>query len=49
MKNQGKYKLKKSLVEKQLNLLVLGNILLILTLDGLMCGLNYWWLIDNAA
>lgn len=48
MKNQGRYKVKKSQIEKQLNLLIVCNIVLLLTLDGLMCGLAYHWTMDHA-
>lgn len=47
MLNQGKYKYKKSEVEKRLNLLVLCNIVLLLSLDGLMCGLNYRFIVHH--
>lgn len=40
MMNNGKYKFKKSGVEKKLNLLVLCNIILLLSFDALMVGLN---------
>jgi magnesium-transporting ATPase (P-type) len=47
MLNQGKYKLKKSVMEKQLNILVLANIVLLMSLDGLMCGLNREFILHN--
>ena len=43
MMNQGKYKLKKSGIEKQINILIAFNILLLLVLDGIMTGINYRW------
>ena len=48
MMNQGKYKNKKSKIEKQLNIVIFGNIILLFCLDGLMSGLNYKWINDNA-
>ena len=47
MLNQGQYKLKRSQVEKKLNILVLINILVLMTLDGIMCGLCYRWIVKH--
>lgn len=48
MLNQGRYKIKKSQVEKKLHLLTFVNILILLLLDLLMCGLNYHFMVENS-
>lgn len=47
MLNQGKYKLKKSKIEKQLNILIMANIVLLIVLDAISCALYYHWTIKH--
>lgn len=48
MMNAGKYKLKKSVIEKQLNILIFLNIVILLCLDAIFTSLGAWWVHKHA-